>query len=111
MDSSSFPDFVKRLPVADIPFEGLRAWLLQSERGQVLFFECDAVMTIPEHTHGDQWGVVLDGEVDLRIGQVTETYGRGDTYFIPAGTPHRARVYPGFRAIDYFADRDRYRPR
>jgi len=111
MSSSEFPAFVRGLPEADLPFAGLRGWLLQSDSGQVLFNESDIEVSVPEHAHGDQWGVVIAGKIELTIGAQTKTYGRGDTYFIPAGTPHRARIYPGFRAIDYFADRDRYRPR
>ena len=40
-----------------------------------------------------------------------EVYAKGDTYFIPAGAPHSARIHAGFRAVDYFADRDRYKER
>ncbi len=111
MKSPEFPAFVRGLPEADLPFDGLRGWLLQSASGQVLFNESDIELTVPEHSHGDQWGVVVDGKIDLTIGGHTQTYTCGDTYFIPAGTPHHARIYPGYRAVDYFADRDRYRVR
>ncbi|MBC8496393.1 MAG: cupin domain-containing protein [Anaerolineales bacterium] len=110
MSSSNFPAFVQSLPEADLPFAGLRGWLLTSESGQILFNESDVEMSVPEHSHGDQWGVVIDGKIELTIGTRTRTYSRGDTYFIPDGTVHRARIHPGFRAIDYFADRDRYHP-
>ena len=113
MKSSEFPAFVRSLPEADLPSGGLRGWLLQSESGQVVFGESisNVELTIPEHSHGDQWGIVVDGRIELTIGGRTQTYGRGDTYFIPARTPHQARIYPGLRAIDYFADRDRYHTR
>jgi hypothetical protein len=111
MNPSDFPPFVRSLPEADLPFAGLRGWLLQSESGQVLFNESDIELPVPEHSHGDQWGVVLDGKIELTIGDQTRMYSRGDTYFIPAGTTHRALIYPGFRAVDYFADPDRYHPR
>jgi hypothetical protein len=111
MKVSEFPAFVRSLPEADLPFDGLRGWLLQSESGQVLFNELDIELTVPEHSHGNQWGVVIDGKIDLTIGEQTQTYTCGDTYFIPAGTPHRARIYPGYRAVDYFADQSRYRSR
>jgi len=104
-----FPAFVRRLPKADLPFAGLRGWLLQSDCGQVLFNESRVELVVPKHSHGDQWGAVLAGSIELTIGGHTRHYGRGDTYFIPAGTPHKARIHPGFRAVDYFADRNRYR--
>ena len=64
-----------------------------------------------EHAHGDQWGVVIAGRLDLTVNGETRTYGQGDAYFIPAGTPHSARLHAGFRAVDYFADKGRYRVR
>lgn len=111
MKLSEFPSFVRSLSEADLPFEGLRGWLLQSESGQVLFSESDIEVSVPDHSHGNQWGAVIDGKIEMTIGGQTTIYSCGDTYFIPAGTAHRARIYPGFRAVDYFADRDRYRPR
>jgi len=111
MKSSEFPSFVRSLPEADLPFEGLRGWLLQSDSGQVLFNESDIEVSVPDHSHGNQWGAVIDGKIEMTIGGQTTIYSRGDTYFIPAGTTHRARIYPGFKAVDYFADRDRYSPR
>jgi hypothetical protein len=111
MSSSEFPAFVRRLPEADLPFAGLCGWLLQGESGQILFNESEVEVNVHEHSHGNQWGVVIDGKIDLTIGNEVRRCSRGDTYFIPAGTPHRARIYPGFRAVDYYADRDHYRPR
>jgi quercetin dioxygenase-like cupin family protein len=52
--------------------------------------------------------VVIDGKIELAIDGKTRIYSRGDTYFIPAGTKHSARIHPGFRAFDFFADKDRY---
>lgn len=108
---NEFPAFIQDLPQADMPFEGLRGWLLSGENGQVLFNESDADLDVPEHSHGDQWGVVIVGRIELTIGGGTNVYSKGDTYFIPAGAPHSARIHAGFRAADYFADRSRYTER
>jgi hypothetical protein len=110
-DPNEFPAFVRDLPEADLPFEGLRGWLLQSDSGQVLFNESEVEVSVPEHSHGDQYGIVIAGEIDLTIGGRTRTFRRGDTYFIPGGTGHGALIRSGFRAVDYFSDWDRYRPR
>ncbi|HQO19288.1 MAG TPA: cupin domain-containing protein [Acidobacteriota bacterium] len=111
MSSSDFPPFVKSLPEADLPFVGLRGWLLISDAGLVLFNESDIEATVPEHSHGEQWGIVIDGEIELTIGGTRRTYRPGDTYFIPSGALHKATIHPGFRAVDYFADKGRYKPR
>lgn len=115
-EPQGFPPFIKNLPGVDVTLppqiEGrLHLWLFQGDSGQALFSETSVEVPMPEHKHGDQWGVVLDGKIDITIGGETKTYGRGDTYFIPAGTLHRARLNPGLRLIEFFADRERWRPR
>ena len=111
MKNSGFPSFVRSLPEADLPFDGLRGWLLQSDSGQILFNESDIELIIPKHSHGEQWGVVIEGKIKLTIDGKTKIYSRGDTYFIPRGMTHEARIYPSFRAVDYFEDKNRYKPK
>ena len=106
-----FPAFVKNLPEADLPLDGLRGWLLQSESGQLMFMEADKDIDMPLHSHGDQWGFVVDGRIELTIGEETRTRTRGDSYVIPAGTMHGGKIRKGFRAVDFFTDPDRYHPR
>ena len=65
-------------------------------------------MIIPEHAHKAQWGIVVNGKIDLTIGGLQITYQKGDTYFIPDGVKHSAKVYKGFSAIDFFDQPDRY---
>ncbi len=108
MKSPEFPQFVRKLPRADLPLEELKGWLLRGEDGQVLLLQVDQEQSVPEHTHGDQWGIVIDGEMELTVAGRTDTYRRGDSYFIPAGTPHKAILHEGIRVLDLFADRDRY---
>ena len=109
MKSPAFPEFVRNLPRANLPLEDLKGWLLLGKDGQVLLLQVDQEQSLPEHEHGDQWGIVIDGEMELTVAEKTDTYRRGDSYFIPAGTPHKAILRAGFRALDLFADRDRYR--
>ena len=104
-----FPAVVRDLPEIDITLPGVRGWPLQGESKQVVFFDIEPVGVIPEHAHGAQFGVVLDGEMSLTIGGETRRYGRGDSYFIPAGAPHRAVFHSRFRAIDVFDEAARYR--
>jgi len=104
-----YPDVILRLPDAEIPVAGVRGKLLQSEEGQLVFFEISAGASVPPHVHGAQWGVVLDGELELTIGDETRTYRKGDTYFIPAGVTHSATCKMRCRVLDLFEERDRYR--
>ncbi len=108
---SIYPEFIEALPDIDIALEGVRGKLMQAKDGQAVFFDIQPVGAIPPHKHGAQWGVVLEGEMELRIGAETRVYRRGDRYFIPAGTEHAATFRSHFMAIDVFAEPDRYRPK
>ena len=111
MNPRDFPAFVRHLPEADLPCQGMRAWLLDGAQGQVVFKEAETETSLPEHSHGEQWGVVVDGRMELTIDGYMRLYMRGDFYTIPAGKRHRTRVFPGFKAVDHFAEPGRYRPK
>ena len=66
--SEIFPEPIRNLPQADIPIEGITSYLLQGENQQVVFMSFDKDVSVPEHSHEAQWGVVLDGESELTIG-------------------------------------------
>jgi len=103
-----FPGFIASLPAADIPLDGLTARLLQAEGRQVLFMEFSKDAVVPEHSHAVQWGVVLDGEMELTTEGKTRTLVKGDTYFIPDGISHSAVIRSGYRDITVFGQADRY---
>jgi quercetin dioxygenase-like cupin family protein len=103
-----YPEMISTLPEIDIPVEGVKGWLIQSENRQVVLFEIEPIGKIPDHSHGDQWGVMLDGKMKLSIAGQTKVYENGDIYFIPAGTVHSAEFLTKVRVIDFFADKDRY---
>lgn len=105
-----FPDLITRLPRADVPIKGVTAYLLQGKDRQVLFMAFKRDARVPPHAHGAQWGVVLEGRIDLTVGGAERTYGKGDSYFIPAGTEHSSVIHAGYADVTVFADRDRYRP-
>ncbi len=111
MADEFFPPEIRGLPEADIGLPGVRGWLLQGGTGSVVFFDIAPIGVVPPHSHGAQWGIVLGGEMDLTIGGETRTYRRGDRYYIPAGTVHSATFRTRFFALDFFAERDRYRPK
>jgi quercetin dioxygenase-like cupin family protein len=106
-----FPEIIIALPRAEVPGEGVRAYLLQGEGRQVAFVAFDADVDAPEEAHAAQWVVVLEGEVELTTPRGTAVYRRGDTYYIPAGVPHAARIKKGSRLMDLFDQADRFRPK
>jgi len=104
-----FPDAIRSLKRADIPFEGCTAYLVQGEAEQVLFMRFEKNVELPEHSHDPQWGVVLSGRIELTIAGETRTFAAGDTYYIPKGVKHRGRIFAGYADITYFGQKDRYR--
>ncbi len=104
-----FPEVITALPRADVPGERVRTYLLQGDDNQVAFVAFDADVDAPEEAHAAQWVVVLAGEVELTMAGEQAVYRRGDTYYIPAGVPHAARVKAGSRLLDLFDQADRFR--
>jgi quercetin dioxygenase-like cupin family protein len=104
-----FPEIVTKLPQAEIPFEGIRSHLFQGQSQQFVFMSFDRDADVPEHSHEAQWGVVLDGEIELTIGGNTQVFKRGDTYSIPKGVPHSAKIKRGYKDLTLFDQKDRYR--
>jgi quercetin dioxygenase-like cupin family protein len=100
---------IESLPDADIPVAGVRGKLLQSEHGQLVFFEIEPWAKIPDHSHGAQWGTVIQGEMSLTISGQTKRYKPGETYFIPAGAVHGAVFHTRTYVVDLFADIARYK--
>lgn len=111
MADGGFPEMITRLAQADIALRGVRGWILQGRDHQLVFLDIEPADELPSHSHGEQWGIVVQGEMELTIGGESRVYRKGDSYHIPAGVMHGAKFLSHFRAIDFFADADRYRPK
>ena len=81
---------------------------MQFDDGLVAFFTFLKDIELPPHSHGAQWGTVVEGQIEFTIGGVTKLYKAGDSYSIPAGVEHGALIKSGTRVIDAFEDADRY---
>ena len=104
-----FPEIITNLPEADIPIKGLRSYLLQGENQQFVFMSFENDAEVPEHSHEAQWGVVLDGQVELTIDGKKHTFTKGDTYFIPKDTKHSAKIKKSYKDLTLFNQKDRYK--
>jgi hypothetical protein len=49
--AKNYPEVITRLPSAEIHVEGAKAWVLQSEASQLVFFEFAQGTKVPEHSH------------------------------------------------------------
>lgn len=107
-----FPKAVTDLPEADIEFKGVRGWIAQGENHQIVFFEIKPSAEVSEHSHNSsQWGIVVEGKMELEIDGKTQVYEKGDEYFIPAHAKHSAKFLTKFRSIDFFGEKARYKPK
>lgn len=106
--SETFPKPIRDLPEADIPLEGVKAYLSQSDTHQIIFMEFEKDVDLPEHSHAAQIGIVLEGRIDLTIGGKTKTYTKGDRYYIEKNVVHSGKIYAGYTDITFFNEPDRY---
>jgi quercetin dioxygenase-like cupin family protein len=104
----NFPEPILNLPEADIPLKGVKAFLSQGSNHQIIFMEFADDVELPEHSHASQWGIVLEGRIELVTGGVKKTYKQGDRYFIPEGVKHSGKIFAGYADMTYFDQKDRY---
>ncbi|MCD7936383.1 MAG: cupin domain-containing protein [Tannerellaceae bacterium] len=107
--SNTFPDPILNLPLADIPMEGLSAYLAQGTNNQILFMEFENDTQLAEHSHEAQWSIVLEGRNELIIERQKHIFIKGDRYYIPKGARHSGTIYAGYTDITFFAQSDRYK--
>ena len=109
MDEKVFPKIISSLPEADIDWPGVSIKVLQGEHNQVAFSHMEVSGEAGEHAHGPQWGIVVEGEIDLTINGERRVYKKGDFYYIPDGAPHSGTSKAGNYTIDFFGEPDRYK--
>ena len=104
-----FPDPINNLPEADIPIDGIRAYLSQSENHQLIFMQFEKDADLPEHAHAAQVGFVLNGKIELILDGIKKEYAKGDIYYIPENVKHSGKIYAGYADITFFNESDRYK--
>lgn len=106
--SKIFPQPIENLPEADIPINGITAYLSQSDNHQIIFMEFSNDADLPEHSHAAQVGFVLEGKIELVINGKKKAYTKGDRYYIPEGVPHSGKIHAGYADITFFNEPGRY---
>lgn len=106
-----YPDIITRLPEADLPFSAtiVKSSVLQSENGQLIFFHILKDVELPAHSHKAQWGMVIEGRMELTVAGETRICERGSSYYIPSGVVHSAKIAGGTLVMDLFEEPHRYR--
>jgi quercetin dioxygenase-like cupin family protein len=104
-----FPAPITTLPEADIPINGVRAFLSQADNHQIIFMEFEEDVILPEHSHAAQVGIVIRGKIDLAFNDESKIYEKGDIYYIPAGVKHSGKIYAGYVDVTFFDEPNRYK--
>jgi quercetin dioxygenase-like cupin family protein len=107
--SQIFPKPIANLPEADVPINGIKAYLSQGIKHQIVFMEFSEDVDVPEHFHESQWGIVLEGKIELTIDGVKNVFVKGDRFFITKNIKHSARIYAGYASMEFFNQMDRYK--
>ena len=103
-----FPEPIRNLPEADMPFANYEAYISQGENHQIIFMQFGEDIDLPEHAHECQWGIVLEGKIELIINGEKNTYIKGDRYFIGKGVKHSGKIFAGYADMTFFNQKDRY---
>ena len=106
--SNLFPEPITKLPEADMPFSDYQAYVSQGENHQIIFMQFNEDIDLPEHSHESQWGIVLEGKIELIINGVTNIYTKGDRYFIEKDVKHSGKIFAGYADMTFFNQKDRY---
>ncbi len=105
-----YPSEITNLPEADIPFRDIKAWTLQGETHQLVFYQMEANSRIPEHSHEyGEWAMVIEGEIELTVEGKTRNVKKGDEWLTPARAKHKWASQTKSRLIGLFSERTRYR--
>lgn len=103
-----FPSEILALPQVEVPVAGVTGYSLCDEEKQVVFFLFDEGVTMPDHAHCEQHGLVISGEMVMEVEGKTNLYTAGDHYRVPEGVPHRASFSKPTLVIDMSDAPDRY---
>jgi quercetin dioxygenase-like cupin family protein len=76
------------------PYPGAKGRVLQTERSTMIVFDLDPKVIVETHKHDvEQIGVVVKGSLAMIIAGEQRILTAGDTYRIPPGAAHGARVF------------------
>jgi quercetin dioxygenase-like cupin family protein len=86
-------------------WDGVLARTVDGELCTLAVVELDPGAVVAEHRHSnEQLGMVLLGSVSFRVGDDERVLGPGDTWSIPADTPHEVHAgADGAVVVDVFA--------
>ncbi len=102
------PPEILALSKVEIPVSGVAGYSLQDSQKQVVFFVFDEGVSFPDHSHCEQHGLVVSGEMTIEINGESNLYQAGEYYLVPEGVSHRALFSRQTVLVDMSDAPDRY---
>ncbi|MHB8994194.1 MAG: cupin domain-containing protein [Armatimonadota bacterium] len=98
------------IPQRDI-LPGCHARFIHSENMTFAYWNLDEGAVLPDHAHPhEQVCTMIEGELELKVGEESRIIRRGDVVVIPGDTIHMARaIKPCFVLDVFYPVRDDYR--
>ncbi len=106
--SDIFPPEILSLPQVEVPVAGVSGYCLKNAEKQVVFFVFEEGVSMPDHSHCEQKGFVISGEMMIEVGGETNLYQDGDSYVIPEHVKHRVNFSRRTVLVDMSDAPDRY---
>ena len=90
---------------------GYHGRVIHSDNMTFVYWEIEAGAPLPEHYHPhEQVAHIVEGQFELTVDGVTNTYSSGEVAVIPPGALHSGRAITQCRIIDAFCPvREDYR--
>ncbi len=90
---------------------GLFGKFLHGEKSTLAVWDIKKGSVLPEHYHeNEQITYILEGELQMTIGEVTTVFKAGNLQVIPSNVPHSALALTDCKVVDAWAPpRDAYR--
>lgn len=107
--SSLLPPEILALPRVEMPVAGATGYSLSDGEKQLVFFLFDEGVSFPDHSHCEQRGMVVAGEMLMEIEGETNLYQAGDFYVVPQGVRHRTTFSRPTFLIDLSDAPDRFK--
>lgn len=105
----NLPEIITQHPSADIQIDGVVSHIVQAGQQQFIFMSFTQDIEVSEHSHEAQWGVVLEGQMELIIAGQKRILKKGDYYFIDKDVLHSAKIKAGYMDLTLFNQSDRYK--
>ena len=106
--SDLFPPEITSLPKVEVPIDGVTGFCVQDEEKQLVFFVFEEGVSFPDHSHCEQRGLVVSGEMIIDIEGQINLFQTGDQYRVPQGVKHRTSFTQRTALIDLSDAPDRY---